>query len=159
MAFKNIQATRFPIFQFRLKWQRAAASPTKGTRATPKKTRKKLFNLILFSCGRLRNRKPKKWSTRFRGLKVALNHLVKRFSSKLAGNIQDLVCAAQTASLCSTVKEKETIKELVTALKKLEEEYRKFYLSKTYIILSSDFAFYLFSSEIQVFVQLKCFKV
>ena len=126
MAFKNIQATKFPIFQFQLKWERGAVSPTKGTRATPKKTRKKQFNLILFSCGRLRTRKPKKWSTRFRGLKVALNHLVKRFSSKLAGNIQDLVCAAQAASLCSTVKEKEeTIKELVTALKKLEEEYKK----------------------------------
>ena len=39
---------------------------------------------------------------------------------------QDLVCAAKGASLCRTVKEKEeTRKGFVTALKKLEEEYKK----------------------------------
>ena len=39
---------------------------------------------------------------------------------------QDLVCAAKAASLFKTVNEKEeTRKELVTALKKLEEEYKK----------------------------------
>ena len=44
----------------------------------------------------------------------------------LADEKQDLVCAAKAASLCRTVKEKEeTRKELVTALKKLEEEYKK----------------------------------
>ena len=41
MAFNNIQATRFPIFQFRLKWERAAVCPTKGTRTTLKKKNKK----------------------------------------------------------------------------------------------------------------------
>ena len=67
----------------------------------------------------------------------------------LADEKQDLVCAAKATSLCRTVKEKEeTRKELVTALKKLEEEYKKLELSKTYIRLSSYFAFYLFSSEI-----------
>ena len=44
----------------------------------------------------------------------------------LADEKQDLVCAAKAASLCRTVKEKEEArKELVTALKKLEEEYKK----------------------------------
>ena len=44
----------------------------------------------------------------------------------LADEKQDLVCAAKAASLCRTVKEKkETRKELVTALKKLEEEHKK----------------------------------
>ena len=43
MAFNNIQATRIPIFLFRLEWERAAVSPTKGTRTTLKKTRKKLL--------------------------------------------------------------------------------------------------------------------
>ena len=44
----------------------------------------------------------------------------------LAVKKQDLVCAAKAASLSRTVKEKEeTRKELVTALKKLEEEYKK----------------------------------
>ena len=47
------------------------------------KTKKKLLNLIWFSSGRLRTRKSKKWSRRFRALKVALNHFVKRFPSKL----------------------------------------------------------------------------
>ena len=43
----------------------------------------------------------------------------------LADEKQDLVCAAKAASLCRTVKEnEETRKELVTALKKLEEEYK-----------------------------------
>ena len=44
----------------------------------------------------------------------------------LADEKQDLVCAAKGVSLCRTVKEKEeTRKERVTALKKLEEEYKK----------------------------------
>ena len=44
----------------------------------------------------------------------------------LADEKQDLVCAAKAALLCRTVKEKEeTRKELVTAMKKLEEEYKK----------------------------------
>ena len=46
----------FPIS----KRERAAVSPTKGTRVTSKKTRKKLLNLILFSSGRLTMRKSKK---------------------------------------------------------------------------------------------------
>ena len=49
----------------------------------------------------------------------------------LADEKQDLVCAAKAASLCRTVKKKkETRKELVTALKKLEEEYKKFSYQK-----------------------------
>ena len=44
----------------------------------------------------------------------------------LADEKKNLVCAAKAASLRRTVKEKEEIrKELVTALKKLEEEYKK----------------------------------
>ena len=44
----------------------------------------------------------------------------------LADEKQDLLCAAKAASFCRTVKEKEeTRKELVTALKKLEEECKK----------------------------------
>ena len=75
----------------------------------------------------------------------------------LADEKQDLVCAAKAASFCRTLKEKEeTRKELVIALKKLEEEYE---LSKTYTRSSSNFAFYLFSSDIQVFVQLEYCKV
>ena len=44
----------------------------------------------------------------------------------LADEKQYLVCAAKAAWLCRTVKEKaETRKDLVTALKKLEEVYKK----------------------------------
>ena len=45
----------------------------------------------------------------------------------LADEKQDLVCAAKAALFCRTVKQKkETRTELVTALKKLEEENKKF---------------------------------
>ena len=49
----------------------------------------------------------------------------------LADEKLDLVCTAKAASLCRTVKEKkESRKELVTAVKKLEEEYKKFIYQK-----------------------------
>ena len=40
MAFNKIQATRFLIFQFWLKWEKAAVSPTKGIRTISKKNKK-----------------------------------------------------------------------------------------------------------------------
>ena len=93
-----------------------------------KKNKKEAIESDLFFKLKAKDEEIQKVKQKILGIESCIKSLCEEvFKQTLwADKKQDLLCAAKATSLCRTVKEKEkTRKELVTALKKPEKEYKK----------------------------------
>ena len=95
---------------------------------TSKKRKKEAAESDLFLKRKAKDEEIHKGNQKILGIESCIKSLREEVCKQtlLTDEKQDLVWAAKAASLCRTVKEKEeTRKELVAALKKLEEEFKK----------------------------------
>ena len=119
------QCFRFSSFAWNEKELQSFPPKVQGR---PRKNKKEAAESDLILKRKAKDEEIQKVKQKISGIESCIKSLREEVSKQtlLADKKKDLVCAVKAASLCRTVKEKEeTRKELVTALKKLEEEHKK----------------------------------